>query len=289
MLFSPLLLATLLACSGMEAPVETQAPAASPSPDAPTPTTPASPSTTAPEGTVHTQHPELSTVKDPPEVHTLTGATELNNAGHRYYEAGNYVAAIKVWTQGAVLHPEHALLHYNLACAQALQRAEHGPCGEVEVYMSDIFGKLEVAATDPKRRARMRVDSDLASIRSTLAFQRIASDTPLSDADTKRWLSASPLYSVGNGAFGSLQSYTLNSDGSVVRSLTVGGRYAVCGGPDIDCPEAAPTRGTWTFSFPSVTLNLDGESTTYILTPRGSLFPKDPLKALHVWPSECDA
>jgi mannose-6-phosphate isomerase-like protein (cupin superfamily) len=75
------------------------------------------------------------------------------------YQAGDYVRAYEIASEGLAEHPDNGTLHYQLACYAALAGIRDGALEHIRI----AFEK------DPRTREWAARDSDLDSIRDTLA------------------------------------------------------------------------------------------------------------------------
>src|SRR3954471_5214301 len=115
---------------------------------------------------------------------------ELNDAGLKSYRAKDLEKAVEQFQKALAEDPEErtagptmkekverarlrALIHHNLACAQALLRAKGQVC-VTENYRGVIVDHLfKSVAYVPSRLERAVSDPDLASVRDTLGFQSL--------------------------------------------------------------------------------------------------------------------
>ena len=278
-----MILLALLACGSPDPapPVPaTEVPATEvPATEAPTDEAPATAASSLPPLPADTRRFDLD-FTDPPELTAGLSAVELNNAGHRYYEAGDLVPALKLFRAAVEAKPDYTSARYNRACVSALLRALGQTC-EVETYATSILDDLRIVAReDPARQVKMRSDLDLASVRDALAFKLTAGLDATDPAALEAWLPGTTLYSRGVGAYGSTQRFTLEAGGAVkAEQLNVD-----------DEPVWEPSTGAWRLVPAGVELTVFGATATYTLSAEGELVPT--AAGGDEWlsfPSECEA
>lgn len=129
-------------------------------------------------------------------------ARALNVAGYRLHQAKKYPEAVAQFERSIEADPSFALAHYNLACALARLRAAGQIC-EHDAYRSTILEHLQEAVRlDPRRRARLRKDPDLAPVRDTFGYQRLVGRDPKDPAGFRRILEQVTWYGPAPGAYG---------------------------------------------------------------------------------------
>lgn len=118
------------------------------------------------------------------QLKAVTTADQLNTLGMRCYTQERFVEAGRLFDKAVALEPTHALANYNLACVIGLQLKSLGPCN-MDLTWEKVFHNLQQAiATDPKRRQRARVDTDLDSLREMMAFRLAVEGSPKNAAET---------------------------------------------------------------------------------------------------------
>ena len=171
-----------------------QTPPASPEPGAAAPPSPLPASATCEaalgtlEGLALTREQEKSWDKRQKhfmgQLKAMTTADQLNTLGMRCYKEKRFVEAGQLFEWATALAPTHALANYNLACVIGLLLKTQGPC-DMDLSWENVFHNLQQAiASDPKRRERARVDTDLDSLREMMAFRLTVEGPPKSAAET---------------------------------------------------------------------------------------------------------
>ena len=118
------------------------------------------------------------------QLKAVTTADQLNTFGMRCYKQERFLDAGRLFEKAIALEPTHALANYNLACVIGLLLKTQGPC-DMDLNWEAVFQHLKQAvASDPKRRQRARVDTDLDSLREMMAFRLAVEGPPKSAAET---------------------------------------------------------------------------------------------------------
>ena len=111
-------------------------------------------------------------------------AKELNTQGLREYRNKNLDKAIELFKKALEKNPKYALAHYNLACTLTIM--EKIQCS---YQLDEILEHLEKAVKlDPRRRKRMKEDTDFKSIRNTFRFQTLGGLSPEKPNDLRKML-----------------------------------------------------------------------------------------------------
>lgn len=225
------------------------------------------------------------------------GPRELNDAGMKAYRGKQLEKAVEQFQKALAEDPEdktagpsvkerverarlRALIHHNLACAQALLRAKGQVC-VTDNYRSAIVEHLHASVRfDPSRLDRATTDPDLAAVRDTLGFQSLLGLSIERDADLLALLPRVHWWSPGAGAFGSLSELAFKADGSVESKARVMGDEGQVLPPKI-------TAGRWKLTGRKLSIEWKdgkksaGEVTATGLTLDGTAYGDSP--------SECDA
>ena len=210
-------------------------------------------------------------------------AAKLNTQGFRLYQAKDYPAALQKFSEAVRADEGHALAHYNLAATLGLLRGQGKTC-EFDAYQSTILQHLEAAVRlDERRRARMKVDRDLDSVRDTLRYQLLAGRSPSREKDVAPLVVAVTWTLPSTGAYGNPLTLDFSSGGSFTLRLM----QLTDEGPKVEV-----VNGRWTAKGFQLTLDFDqpveGQKRAVgQLTPEGHLvFPKWDLSDSR---SDCDA
>jgi len=105
-------------------------------------------------------------------------ADQLNALGMRCYKEKRYNDAGMLFFDALKRDENHALANYNLACVIGLLLQTQGPCDMEYSWEAAPEYLRRAVAKDPKRAARARVDSDLDSLRSMMAFRLAVEGEP---------------------------------------------------------------------------------------------------------------
>lgn len=114
-----------------------------------------------------------------------TKADQLNGYGMRCHKQKRFEDSAKLFEWATAMDPNHALAHYNLACAWArLREAGHYGNGDVGAYVYEIVSRIDKAVQlDPRRAERVWVDPDLNSLHNLLGIRLAAKGQPNTPAD----------------------------------------------------------------------------------------------------------
>lgn len=215
-----------------------------------------------------------------PEAADGRTSSEINTLGYRCYKAGDLPAAAQLFGAAVEVDDTHALAHYNLACTLALLRARGEVC-ERGAYEETILEHLERAvALDEGRRARMKEDSDLDGIRSTVRYRVLAGADLTDEAQLRQALESTIFYGPAMGVYGSTTKLALRAGGEAALMRL-----------DVDAeggPAWGETGGRWTVRAGKLDVEIDQESWTFEVTPQGELKNRDGVQYRNS-PDECGA
>jgi tetratricopeptide (TPR) repeat protein len=175
-------------------------------------------------------------------------AKALNAEGLRLYKAKKLEAAAEKFARAIEADETYALAHYNYACVLALFRARGEVCDH-DAYPSTILEHLQRAVElDPKRRARLREDSDLESIHDTFGYQILSGRKVTDPRDLRAILVAVSWYAPAPGAYGPLGGLHFAANGKLSY-------WALMFSDDGDA-RREHVEGTWTLEGTHIELKL---------------------------------
>lgn len=220
-----------------------------------------------------------------------TSPSELNTLGYRCYKAGMLPQARHLFLLALRIDEGHALAHYNLACTLMLLRAAGAVC-EHDATLGVVMHHLERAvAIDPRRRDRMREDSDLDGLRDNLRYRMLAGVRMDDPRSVQTALTGVTVHGPGVGAFGTLRTLTFEGagDGGADSRVTLQIRTVGDDGPT----EPEVRRGYWDAQpgrlVIKVPAGIEGGGAMTI-TPQGDILEANGQAiAWHAAASECEA
>jgi len=166
-------------------------------------------------------------------------ARELNTKGFRLYKQHKYVEALALFKQATKVNPRYALAFYNAASTLGVLHKQ-SVC-EFDAYKAEINRYLKIAVQlDPRRRKRMKVDSDIDPVRDTFIYQRLLGLRLDRSADVSKILQRVSWYGPALGAYGPVSRIFFKKKGQLtlmivnygdteVKSLNEKARYKVKG------------------------------------------------------------
>lgn len=181
-----------------------------------------------------------------PKAEKKSAATPLNTEGYELYKKQKYAQAAAKFEQAIAADPNHALAHYNLACALSLLRTE-SVC-EHDAYKSRIIEHLRKAVKlDETRRKKIREDSDLDSVRDTFGYHELIGYHVSEPEDVRIIISGVTWYGPAPGALGPTSGIDFDPGGlATLWVLQV----------DDDVPHRERHRGTWKVDGSQIVLEL---------------------------------
>ena len=206
---------------------------------------------------------------------------ELNTAGFRLYQAGQYAQALEKFQAAVQADAHNALAQYNVAATLGVLRKQGKVCS-YEAYRSTILQYLTQAVKlDSRRLKRAKEDADFDGIRDTVGWQRLVGLSPARVADVPELLRKVSWFGPGVGVYGTLVTLRFEEGGKV----SLNRKIIQDEGP----PKAESLQGTYSVKGQKIEVRLSGQKPEVgTLRADGQLSFKT-LGEFSDSPSECDA
>ena len=215
-------------------------------------------------------------------------ADHLNAFGMRCHKKERFEESAHFFGLAISLDPQHALAHYNRACALVRLREQGGvPCDDPDTMTETIAHHLRAAITlDSRRAERSRTDRDLDWARKMIGFRLMYLGKPSSPSEMAALFDGVTLWGPTPGVY-------LHAEVSFQRTNAEGLTGTVSGWEllnFIDAGDSAPVpvQGTWRAEEGKIIVDWAGEP------PRTETITLDAMNQYgggrwFSWPSECEA
>lgn len=134
------------------------------------------------------------------------GSRELNTAGYRAYQNGDFKAALDLFTKASDLDPSYALARYNKLCATFKLRN----CASPQKAVAEL---KQIVKLDPKRIEKIKTDPDLKPLHNYAPFYFLIGYSVDNPEEEKAIIMKCRWFGPVSGELGHLTELDLKADG----------------------------------------------------------------------------